>query len=107
MEDPNLKEGDFQIGTHPAAPGEMIANYKGQLIALPKVMHLDAKKNSAYSETPMGGGGKEQGLEALPASVDKERSGPLREQPTPLTGLTKGIKGAGEFLSSYPGALQE
>jgi hypothetical protein len=50
--DLGLEEGDFQISEHAEAPGELIANYKGQLIALPKVMHADARKNSAYREGP-------------------------------------------------------
>lgn len=77
--DLGLAEGDFMISEHPDAPGEVIVNYKGQLIALPKVMHADARKHSAYLEAPAEGGGDKQQTGAAAPDSD---SAPVSALPT-------------------------
>ena len=47
-----LKEGDFQVGTTPEAPGIYFANYKGQRVALPDMLVRDAKRLAGQAAPP-------------------------------------------------------
>lgn len=73
---------DFHVDTHPDAPGQLFAVYKGKYVRLPEMMHADARKNFDIQE----GGGKESNPDTPPAptaeaGLPTEASGPPSPAP--------------------------